>query len=56
MFSDFDKLLELENRYKKEQLDALSWKKIGKAPLSTGKGYFYDATPISYFEQLFLLM
>lgn len=38
MFADRDKLLELEQKYKQEQLDALTWKPMAKAPISTGSG------------------
>ena len=39
MNKNIDKYIELENIYKREQLDAFNWKKIGKAPLSTGDSY-----------------
>ncbi len=40
-----DKILELENKHRQEQLDALTWKPVAKAPVSTGLGvigYSFD--------------
>lgn len=38
-FKDMDKILELESIYRQQQLDALTWKPVAKAPVSTGLGY-----------------
>ena len=50
---DINRILELEDRSKHEQLDALNWIIIGKAPLSTGEGFFYKWDHIPYYEQFF---
>ena len=45
-FSALNKALELESKYRQEQRDALTWKPMGKAPVSTGPGvlgYSFDA-------------
>ena len=38
LITDPDRLLELEQGYKQEQLDALTWQPMTKAPISTGSG------------------
>lgn len=53
-YRDVDKLLELELKYKKEQLDAFNYRSYGKAPISTGQGFFYDSSMLpgySFFDQ-----
>ena len=57
-FTDHDKLLELESKYRQEQRDAFTWQPIGKAPVSTGPGvlgYSFEADAFapghSYHEQ-----
>ena len=51
MKKDIDKYLELEDTYRKEQIDAFNWKDIGKAPLSTGDSYFFDHWDIPLIKQ-----
>ena len=52
--TDFDKVLELEECYKREQLAAFNWEVVDKAPMATGEGFFYETSkevPYPYRQQ-----
>jgi len=52
-FKDMDKILELESYYRQQQLDALTWKPISRAPVSTGLGYTGYIDDLDVFKPIY---
>jgi|GEM_PF-4172631 len=53
LFKDIDKILELESIFRQQQLDALTFKPVSKAPVSTGLGYTGYIDDLDVFKPLY---